>query len=137
MVIDWKTVDINEVTKIVIGAAMRVHTELGPGLLESAYGFCLCHELELEGVPFEQQKPLPVVYKGKSLDCGYRLDILVAGRLIVELKAVKEIMPIHEAQAITYMKLSGCNLALIINFNVRRLKNCGIKRLVYDVLRTS
>ena len=123
--------DINKLTGQVIGAAIEVHKALGPGLLESAYEECLCRELELElrGVPFERQKELPIEYKGAKLDCGYRLDIVVAGRLILELKACENLQPIHEAQLLTYLKLTGIKVGLLINFNVPVLKE-GIKRLV-------
>ncbi len=122
--------DINKLTGLVIGAAIEVHKALGPGLLESAYEECLCRELELElrGVPFERQKELPIEYKGAKLDCGYRLDIVVAGRLILELKACENLQPIHEAQLLTYLKLTGIKVGLLINFNVPVLKE-GIKRL--------
>ncbi len=123
--------DINKLTGLVIGAAIEVHKALGPGLLESAYEECLCRELELElrGIPFERQKELPIEYKGAKLDCGYRLDIVVAGRLILELKACENLQPIHEAQLLTYLKLTGIKVGLLINFNVPVLKE-GIKRLV-------
>jgi len=118
-----------ELTGKIIGAAIEVHRELGPGLLESAYQICLARELTLRKVPYEQEKPLPVEYKGVRLDCGYRLDFIVAGKVVVELKAVEKPHPIHEAQLLTYLKLTGCKVGLLINFNVPVLKN-GIKRLV-------
>ena len=120
--------DINDLTGKVIGAAIEVHRILGPGLLESAYEECLCHELRLRKLPFERQKELPVEYKGVKLDCGYRLDIVVANRLIVELKACDSLKPIHEAQLLTYLKLTGIKVGLLINFNVPVLKE-GIRRL--------
>ncbi|HEA66374.1 MAG TPA: GxxExxY protein [Desulfobacterales bacterium] len=122
--------DINKLTGLVIGAAIEVHKALGPGLLESAYEECLCRELELElrGIPFERQKELPIEYKGAKLDCGYRLDIVVAGRLILELKACENLQPIHEAQLLTYLKLTGIKYGLLINFNVPVLKD-GIRRI--------
>ena len=120
--------DINKLTGEVIGAAIEVHKALGPGLLESAYEECLCRELELRGTPFERQKGLPIEYKGAKLDCGYRLDIVVAGRLILELKACEKIEPIHEAQLLTYLRLTGIKYGLLINFNVAVLKD-GIKRM--------
>lgn len=123
--------ELNRITEQIIGAAIEVHRALGPGLLESAYEECLCHELKLRGVPFERQKPLPVTYKGAALDCGYRLDLLVASAVVVEIKAVESLQPIHEAQLLTYLKLGGWNLGLLINFNVPVLKN-GIKRIVHD-----
>jgi len=118
-----------ELTSQIIGAAIEVHRALGPGLLESAYQVCLAHEFSQQGIPFEQEKSLPVEYKGVRLDCGYRLDFLVAGKVIVELKAVDELHPVHEAQLLTYLKLTGCRVGLLINFNVPVLKK-GIKRMV-------
>lgn len=120
--------DINKLTGEVIGAAIEVHRSLGPGLLESAYEECTCHELYLRKVPLRRQVPLPVEYKGVKLDCGYRLDIVVPGQLIVELKACQELLPIHEAQLLTYLRLSGIKYGLLINFNVPVLKD-GIKRI--------
>jgi len=119
--------DINKLTGTVIGCAIEVHKTLGPGLLESVYEGCLCHELKMKELPFERQKPLPIFYKGMRLDCGYRLDIVVDKRLIVEIKACEEILPIHEAQILTYLKLSGISTGLLINFNTPVLKN-GIRR---------
>ena len=119
----------NELTHEIIGAAIEVHKRLGPGLLESTYEECLCHELTQRGMQFERQKPVPVVYKGVKLDCGYRLDLLVAGRVILELKSVEALAPIHDSIMITYLKLSGHRIGLLMNFNVQALKE-GIKRLV-------
>jgi GxxExxY protein len=116
----------------VIGAAIEIHRTLGPGLLESAYEECFCYELQLRNINFERQKPLPVVFKEVSLDCGYRLDLLVMNALVVEIKAVETLLPIHEAQLLTYLKLGGWNIGLLINFNVPVLKN-GIKRIVLDL----
>ncbi len=121
--------ELNEVSGQVIGAAIAVHRELGPGLLESAYEACLVHELRQRGIQVEQQVSQPVFYKGLQLDCGYRLDLLVENRVIVELKAVEAVLPIHEAQLLTYLKLRKLRLGLLINFNVPILKN-GIKRLL-------
>ena len=121
----------NEVTEAVIGAAMEVHRALGPGLLESAYEECLCHELALRRIEFQRQVELPLIYKGVHLDCGYRMDVVVAGEVIVELKMVDELLPIHEAQLLTYLRLSGLHIGLLINFNVPYLKN-GIRRLVLN-----
>ena len=121
--------DLNKITEQIIGAAIEVHRALGPGLLESAYEECLCQELRLRGVPFARQRPLPVEYKGKKLDCGYRLDLLVADAVVVEIKAVESIEPIHEAQLLTYLKLGGWKLGLLINFNVPVLKD-GIRRRI-------
>jgi len=113
----------------VIGACIEIHKTLGPGLLESAYEECLCHELRLAGLGFERQRPLPVAYKGVQLDCGYRLDVVVENKLVVELKSVEMLAPIHEAQLLTYLKLSGLTVGLLINFNVPVLRR-GIKRIV-------
>jgi GxxExxY protein len=120
---------INELTNAIIGSAIEVHKVLGPGLLEAPYEVCLCRELSMRGIAFERQKPLPVVYKGENLDAGYRIDILVAGLIVVELKSVEVLLPVHEAQLLIYMKLSGCKVGLLINFNVALLKH-GIKRRV-------
>jgi GxxExxY protein len=100
-------VKVNEITEAVIGAAIEVHRALGPGLLESAYVQCLCYELTLRKIPFELELPLPVVYKGLKLDCGYRLDMLVAGTVVIEVKAVERLAPVHEAQLLTYLRLGG------------------------------
>jgi len=113
----------------VIGRAIEVHRELGPGLLESTYQQCLAHELKLNGIVFQLQHPQSVKYKGIRLDCGYRLDLLVQGELIIELKSVEKLRGIHEAQLLTYMKLSGVKTGLLMNFNVTKLKD-GIKRFV-------
>ncbi len=121
--------DINKLTGEVIGAAIEVHKALGPGLLESAYEECLCRELFLRKMSLKRQEPLPIEYKGVRLDCGYRLDIVVADQLIVELKACESLQPVHEAQLLTYLKLTGIKVGLLINFNVPMLKD-GIKRLV-------
>jgi GxxExxY protein len=121
--------DENRLTEVIIGAAIEVHRELGPGLLESAYRECLCHELKLRGLRFEYEVPLPVQYKGVKLDCGYRLDIVVEDQVILELKTVEKLLPIHEAQLLTYLKMKKCRLGLLINFQVPVLKD-GIKRIV-------
>ena len=121
--------EINELSERVIGACIEIHRTIGPGLLESAYEECLCHELHLAGLKFERQKPLPVAYKGVQLDCGYRLDLVVGDKLIVELKTVQELLPIHEAQLLTYLKLSSLAVGLLVNFNVPVLRR-GIKRIV-------
>ena len=122
--------DINKLTGEVIGAAIEVHKTLGPGLLESTYEECLCHELLLRKLPFNRQVALPIKYKGVDLDCGYRLDVVVAKDLIIELKACEDFLPIHEAQLLTYLKLTGIKYGLLINFNVPMLKD-GIKRLAF------
>lgn len=119
----------NEITEQIIGAAIEVHRALGPGLLESAYEECLGRELMLHGIVFERQRPLPVEYKGMRLDCGYRLDFLVESSIVLEIKAVSEIEPVHEAQLLTYLRLGGWKTGLLINFNVPVLKN-GIRRRV-------
>jgi len=119
----------NNLSKKVIGAAIEVHKFLGPGLLESTYEKCLCRELELKGLCFEPQKSLPVKYKGIMISTGYRLDLVVENSIIIELKSVEKILPIHEAQLLTYLKLTGLKLGLIINFNVPVLKE-GLKRIV-------
>ena len=118
-----------ELTGRIIGAAIEVHRELGPGLLESTYQNCLCHELSLQGIEFQQQVELPLSYKGMQLDCGYRIDILVEELVIVELKAVTELLPVHDAQLLTYMKLCSYWVGLLINFNVPVLKD-GIRRRI-------
>jgi len=120
---------INELTEAIIGSAIEVHRLLGPGLLESAYQESLARELTLRQIPFEREKPLPLEYKGAKLDCGYRLDFLVADAVVVEVKAAEGLLPIHQAQLLTYMKLGGWKVGLIINFHESLLKN-GIKRLV-------
>jgi len=121
--------DLNLLTEQIIGASIEVHKVLGPGLLESAYEECLCHELKIRSINFERQYPLPVVYKAVQLDCGYRIDLLVAKKVVVEIKAISKIEPIHEAQLITYLKLGGWKLGLLINFNAPVLKD-GIRRKI-------
>lgn len=121
--------DINELSSKVIGAAIEVHKHLGPGLLESAYEECLARELSLRELSFERQQALPIEYKGAKLDCGYRLDMVVEDRMILELKACAQLEPIHEAQLLTYLKLSGLKLGLLLNFNVPIMKE-GIVRIV-------
>ena len=124
--------DLNSITEAIVGAAMAVHKALGPGLLESAYEACLAFELAERELALEQQKAMPVTYRGVKLDCGYRLDLLVEGQVIVELKAVDKLQPIHEAQLLSYLKLSGCQVGLLINFNVKILRY-GIRRLVLNL----
>lgn len=126
---DKPAIPINRVTREIIGAAIDVHRELGPGLLESAYEACLVHELTDRGLTLERQKPLPVVYRGVQLDCGYRLDLLVENSVIVELKAVDSIERIHCMQLLSYLRLSGHKVGLLINFNVEVLST-GIRRIV-------
>src|SRR3989344_5704941 len=122
----------NELSNEIVGAAIEVHRHLGPGLLESTYEECLCYELTNRSVKFERQKSLPVAYKGTKLDCGYRLDLVVDGLVILELKAVDQLQPIHSAQLLTYLKLSNLKLGILVNFNVAVLKN-GIKRVVNEL----
>jgi GxxExxY protein len=122
---------LDSITRRIIGAAIEVHKHLGPGLLESAYEACLAYELRQIGFKIEQQKPLPVVYKNVKLDCGYRLDLVVEDSVIVEVKAVEQLVPIHDAQLLSYLRLSGKSVGLIINFHVRVLKD-GLKRIVND-----
>jgi GxxExxY protein len=112
-----------ELTHQIIGAAIDVHRELGPGLLENVYEECLCCELLARGIPFEKQKPIPVVYKGLKLDCGYRADIVVGGRVVVEIKAISAVAPVHDAVTLTYLRLSGSKIGLLINFHSALLKN--------------
>ena len=121
--------ELNDLTEKIIGCAIKVHRVLGPGLLESAYEVCLAHEVRKAGLQIERQVSLPVVYDGIKLDAGYILDIVVEDAIILELKAVETLLPIHEAQLLTYLKLTGKKLGLLINFNVALLKN-GIKRKV-------
>ena len=133
---DTETQSFRKITEQVIGACIEIHRQLGPGLLESAYEECLCYELARLNIHFERQKPLPVKYKSVSLDCGYRLDLVIEGKIILELKTVEHLLPIHEAQLLTYLKLSGLTLGLLINFNVPVLKN-GIKRIANNFIDSS
>ncbi len=119
----------NQLTEKIIGCAIEVHRVLGPGLLESAYEECLCYELAQDGIDFSRQVPLPVVYKGIRLDCGYRIDVVVDDLVVVELKTVERLLPIHDAQLLTYLKLYGRPVGLLLNFNVPVMR-VGIKRLV-------
>ncbi|MBA4410039.1 MAG: GxxExxY protein [Bacteroidota bacterium] len=121
--------ELERIFKQVLDCSFTVHTELGPGLLESAYQECLCFELQQLGLRVEKQKPLPLVYKGVKLDVGYRIDILVENLVVIELKSVDVLADIHMAQILTYLKLSGCKLGLLANLNVRHLKD-GIKRVI-------
>ncbi len=118
-----------QLTETIIGAAIEVHRVLGPGLLESAYEECLCHELHLRGLSFKRQVDLPVVYKGIRLDCGYRIDLVIEDQVVVELKTVEKLIPVHEAQLLTYLKLSGKRIGLLFNFNAEVLR-LGMKRMV-------
>jgi GxxExxY protein len=126
----------NQITERIIGAAIEVHRHLGPGLLESAYEECLCYELSLLGLAFQRQVSLPVAYKGLKLDCGYRMDVVVESAVILELKSIDEFAPIHSAQLLTYLRLTGMKVGLLMNFNVPALKN-GLKRLVNDYAGSS
>jgi GxxExxY protein len=123
--------DLNGITQGIIAAAIEVHRHLGPGLLESAYQECLCYELSQMGLSFSREVHLPVTYKGIQLDCSYRIDLLVEDEVVVELKSVEQVLPVHSAQLLTYMKASRKQIGLLINFNVPALKN-GIKRMVHD-----
>ena len=124
-----RELSINEITEKVIGCAIAVHTELGPGLLESAYQECLFHELQLEGLNVEKEKPLPLVYKDVEMECGYRVDLLVENKVIVELKSVEALTDVHVAQVLTYLKLSNNKIGLLLNFNSFRIKD-GLRRLI-------
>ena len=123
---------INKLSSRIIRAAIEVHKALGPGLLESAYEECICHELSLGGLSLERQKPLAVQYKGIDLDCGYRLDVVVENAIILELKSCDKIEPIHKAQLLTYLRLSGLKLGLLLNFNVPLMRD-GIVRIVNEL----
>lgn len=120
---------LNKITETIIGVAIDVHRALGPGLLESAYEACMVYDLIQVGMKVEQQKPLPVVYRGVKLECGYRLDLMIENEVIVEIKSVEKVLPIHKAQLMSYLKLADCMVGLLINFNVEILKD-GIQRVV-------
>jgi GxxExxY protein len=119
----------DELSKRIIGAAMKVHTALGPGLLESAYEACLCFELEKSRIKVERQKKLPIIYEELRLEEGYRIDILVEGQIVVELKAISKLEPVHEAQLLSYLRLSNCKLGLLLNFHVAHMRD-GIRRVI-------
>lgn len=123
--------NVDELTENIIGAAIEVHRVLGPGLLESAYEACLCRELSVRKLHFQKQVPLPVQYKGLQLEAGYRLDLLVEDKIVVEIKSVDELLPVHQAQLLTYLRLSHKRIGLLINFNVPLLKH-GLKRMILD-----
>lgn len=125
-----RVLEKEELTDKIIGAAIEVHRALGPGLLESAYEACLCHELQLRSLDVQRQVDLPLVYKGVRLDCGYRLDVVVERAVLVELKAVDRLAPIHEAQLLTYLKLSGLRVGLVMNFNAAILKDGLVRRVL-------
>jgi len=118
-----------QLTEQLIGAFIEVHSQLGAGLLESAYQECLCHELTLRNIKFRRQVPLPVIYKGMKLECGYRLDIVAEEKVVIEIKTVEKLLPVHEAQLLTYLKLSGYKVGLLVNFNCEVIRN-GLKRMV-------
>jgi GxxExxY protein len=120
----------NELTEQIIGAAIEVHRELGPGLLESAYQRCLAREFELRRIYFREQVPLPVRYKGIELDCGYKMDFVVEDKIVVEIKAVEKLIPVYEAQLLTYLKLSGYRVGLLINFHGAVIRNNVIRRVL-------
>jgi len=122
---------LDQITRRIIGAAIEVHQVLGPGLLESAYQTCLSFELRQRGVKVEEQRPLPIVYKDVHLDCGYRMDLLVENEIVVEIKALEQFVPIHEAQLLSYLRLYGKRVGLLINFHLRVLKD-GLKRIVNE-----
>ncbi len=119
-----------DLTRVILGAAIEVHKALGPGLLESVYEECLCHELRLIGVVYERQVELPVTYKGVKLDCGYRLDLVAEDTVLLELKSVERLLPIHEAQLLTYMRLSGKKVGLLLNFNVAVMRDGIVRRVL-------
>jgi GxxExxY protein len=125
--------NLKELTEAIIGAAMEVHRALGPGLLESTYEMCLSRELAIRGIPFERQVPIPVRYKGVKLDCGYRADIVVDGTILLEIKAIDSLLSIHDAQLLSYLKLGGWKIGLLINFNVVLLKD-GLRRRVLGLV---
>lgn len=130
--VNMNTKDLNKLSGRIVAAAVEVHKALGPGLLESAYEECLCHELSLRHHSFERQRALPIIYKGKTLDCGYRLDIVVENLIILELKSCERIEPIHKAQLLTYLKLADLSLGLLLNFNVPWMRD-GIIRIVNNL----
>ena len=123
----------NEISKVVFDAALKIHKALGPGLLENAYEECLNHELKKSGLLIEKQKELPLIYETVQLDVGYRVDLMIENKFIVEVKAVEELNDIHMAQILTYLKLSGCKLGMLINFNVDLIKN-GVRRVINGTL---
>jgi GxxExxY protein len=120
----------NQITQSIIGCAIEVHRHLGPGLLENAYEVALCRELDLQGIEYQRQKRLPLHYKGIDLALSYRIDILVAEAVVVEVKAVEKVLPIHEAQLLTYLKLSGYQVGLLLNFNVSQLRDGIVRRVL-------
>jgi len=125
--------NLNDLTDAIIGRAIEVHRALGPGLLESTYEMCLCRELSIRGLRFQRQVPIAVEYKGAKLDCGYRVDLVVDETVLVEIKAIDSLLPIHDAQLLSYLKLGGWKIGLLVNFNVERLKH-GIRRRVLGLV---
>ena len=125
--------NLNDLTDAIIGGAIEVHRALGPGLLESTYEMCLCRELSIRGLRFQRQVPIAVEYKGAKLDCGYRVDLVVDETVLVEIKAIDSLLPIHDAQLLSYLKLGGWKIGLLVNFNVERLKH-GIRRRVLGLV---
>jgi GxxExxY protein len=121
---------LNDISRRIIASAVTVHHELGPGMLESAYEACLACELLRDGLEIERQKALPLIYRGERLDCGYRVDVMVEGVVIVEIKAIHHVEAVHRAQVLSYLRLSGCKLGLLLNFNVKWLTDSGINRIV-------
>lgn len=128
---EYTIMDLNKLSGEIIGAAIEVHKNLGPGLLESTYEECLCFELSLQSIEFKRQVSLPVIYKDNKIDCGYRIDIVVEKSIILELKAIDSILPIHKAQLLTYLKLSNLRLGFLLNFNIPLMRD-GIHRMVND-----
>ncbi len=122
---------MNQIARLVVDSAFAVHREMGPGLLESIYESCLCKELQKRGIPLERQKSIEIYYAGEVLEEKFRLDLLVDGKIVVEVKAVEKLLPIHEAQLLTYLKLTGCEAGFLINYNVRYIRD-GIRRVVLD-----
>lgn len=122
----------NELSKIAVDCMFKIHKNLGPGLLESAYEECLFYELSKTGLPVERQKPLPLIYETIKMEIGYRVDLMIENKLVIEVKAVEALNDIHKAQVITYLKLSGCKLGLLVNFNITLIKD-GIKRIVNNL----
>jgi GxxExxY protein len=123
---------LNVLTEVIIGAAIDVHREIGPGMLESAYEACLAFELLRRNLNIERQKPLPLTYQGQRVDCGYRIDLVVEGAVIVEIKSIQKLERVHAAQLLSYLRFAGCPVGLLVNFNVEWLTRHGIKRVVHN-----
>ena len=126
---EFTSMHVNDLTNMIIGAAIEVHRTIGPGLLESVYQQCLSREFAVRGIPYQRERPIPLDYKGVHLDCGYRIDFLVADRVVLEVKSIETLAPIHTAQLLTYLRVGGWKVGLLINFNVPVLKD-GIRRKV-------